>query len=695
MDAVGIMTDHRLSTIDAATPVVAKALEKDFLDFGQESLVVLSPAGRILRWNRASERIYGWSSVQAQGRLFGDILGGREWPTESELSMPAYDIAVSRELHRKTKCGAEVIVMTTLNTCRDPNGQVSAIVETGIDVTKARKAELAADAERQHYSNVFQAIPASVWDIDFSEGRALAISLLKEATGDLRQWLLERPEHVRAIMRATYARDVNEQATKLFGPCDRDSLLVNVERYWPEASTQDFADWVLSSLAGEAYFQRELRQYRYNGEEFDALFTASYPPGMVDKGKLVVTIVDHSEVKKSQAAARRSEAFYSDMFHASAFSSWHQDATQTWALYHQLYDAGVTDLRAEFERDPSLIVRVMDGIRVVDVNETTLRMFEAEDRNEIIGGSIARFWFPDERRDPLIGSLSAAFDGISTYRSLAKMRTLKGNEIDVLFTRSASTALSSAGQVLLAIVDMTDKVQAQNALSELQSNFAHAARVSSLGEITASIAHEVNQPLAAINCNAAAALRWLKHSPPNVQELRGLIDKMTSDATRAAAIVANIRAMASPRIGQHQPTSLNGLVKDSLILLDSQLKKFRVSATFRLQQDLPEVPGDPIQLQQVVVNLVLNAIQAMEGRPGSRLEVRTWATSGTVGLVVEDNGPGIPVEYLSKLFSSFFTTRADGMGIGLAICRTIVESHGGTISAENSIEGGARFTVRL
>jgi C4-dicarboxylate-specific signal transduction histidine kinase len=336
----------------------------------------------------------------------------------------------------------------------------------------------------------------------------------------------------------------------------------------------------------------------------------------------------------------------------------------------------------------------MDGIRVVDVNETTLRLFGARDRSEIVGGSIIPFWNP-HHMEPLIGSIGAAFNGISTFRSLARMRTLDGREIDVLFTRSATTALSSAGQVLLAIVDMTDKVEAQKALAEMQANFAHAARVSSLGELTASIAHEVNQPLSAITANAEAAILWLDRKEPDLDRLRSLADEMIADARRASDIVARIRSMASPQVGQQQSLSLNRLVNDAMTLMGMQLERSGAVAVRDLEDALPEVLGDAVQLQQVIVNLVLNALQALAEAADPRIRLRTYRDCDDVVLTVEDNGPGIPPNILDKLFISFFTTKQDGMGMGLAICRTIVESHGGRIKVENLPTRGVCFTVQL
>lgn len=679
---------------DLPQPVSVAVLGENLLDLVQESLIICDADGRIVGWNKASERIYGWSRTAAEGRQFEQLLGAPEWLDIDPTALRTTATETGREVIRKAACGREVIVATQLSVHVDPAGGPLSWIETGIDVTSHRHAALAAQAEQRHYRNVFHAVPAAVWDIDFSQARAIALGWLKQADADPLQWFTERPDKVRELMRATFVRDVNEQAMSLFGPCSRDDLLVSIERYWPDSSMGDFTRWLVSALAGEPYFTCETRQCRFDGDEFDALFTASFAPGAIETGCLVVSIVDHSAVKLSQAAVRESEAFYTDLFNASAFSAWHLDATETKPIYAELRAAGVTDIRDYIREYPDTLDRLMAAIKVVDVNCTTLQLFEAADRSEIIGQPITQFWFRD-RPDALIGSIEASFNDRPIYKSLSRMRTLTGKEIDVLYTRSASTALHSAGQLLLAIVDMTDKVQAQNALAEMQATLAHAARVSSLGELTASIAHEVNQPLAAIAANGEAALLRLDQPSPELDKLRGLTEDMIADARRASEVVAHIRSMASPQPGQYRPVSLNAVVSEALTLVGPQLEKCGTVAILDLKPGLAETLGDPVQLQQVVVNLILNAVHALEGIVDPRLCIRTRRDGRGIQLAIEDNGVGIPANSIDKLFNSFFTTKSDGMGIGLAICRTIVEAHGGEISAENMPEGGARFTVGL
>jgi PAS domain-containing protein len=188
-------------------------------------------------------------------------------------------------------------------------------------------------------------------------------------------------------------------------------------------------DWVASSLAGEPYFARETRLRTYAGREFDALFTASYAPGTIDQGQLVITVVDYSDVRRNQAAVRESEAFYTDLFHGSAFSAWHLDATKTQAIYAGLRKQGIGDFDSYAEQHPEIITQLMEAIRVVDVNDTTVRLFGASHRDEIIGKTIKPFWIPENLK-AITSSLKSSFYGEPSVRMLTQMRTLTGGAID-------------------------------------------------------------------------------------------------------------------------------------------------------------------------------------------------------------------------------------------------------------------------
>jgi len=245
------------------------------------------------------------------------------------------------------------------------------------------------------------------------------------------------------------------------------------------------------------------------------------------------------------------------------------------------------------------------------------------------------------------------------------------------------------------VIDISERVKAQAQLRQVQTEFAHAARVSMLGELTASIAHEVNQPLAAIATNASAGLRWLDRPEPDVAEVRALTQRIIADAQRAADIIARIRAMAGHHAPEAVPLSMNSVIEEAMLFLAHELQAHNVALELALTRGLPKVMGDRVQLQQVVVNLAVNAVQAMAETPAPTLTVITALRDDRVTVTVQDNGPGISAEHRARLFDSFFTTKSNGMGMGLPICRSILETYGGSIEAHTSEAGGAAFVFTL
>jgi C4-dicarboxylate-specific signal transduction histidine kinase len=236
-------------------------------------------------------------------------------------------------------------------------------------------------------------------------------------------------------------------------------------------------------------------------------------------------------------------------------------------------------------------------------------------------------------------------------------------------------------------------------LAKLQADMAHAARVSILGELTASIAHEVSQPLTAIEANTEASLLWLRHVEPNIPEVRELCRSTAAEVQRAAEILHRVRAMAVRASPIKACIDLNSMIQDAVLFLRHELTRNEVAIELHLDTALPPFQGDQVQLQQVMVNLGINAIQSMVGNGDNPrvMSIRTLGTHDGAHLIeVEDTGPGMDPETLERLFEGFFTTKPRGMGIGLAICRSIIESHGGQISARNRADRrGAAFTIHL
>lgn len=246
--------------------------------------------------------------------------------------------------------------------------------------------------------------------------------------------------------------------------------------------------------------------------------------------------------------------------------------------------------------------------------------------------------------------------------------------------------------------DITERKRAEEALQKVQTELAHATRVMTLGELTASIAHEVNQPLAAIVTNANACLRWLGGAQPNFVEARQAVERIIKDSYRASEVISRVRTLVKKTPPRNFPVDLNEVIREVLALAQSQARRNLVYVKQELANDLPAVLGDRVQLQQVILNLVINGIEAIaKSRDGEReLAVRSSRDEAdNLVVAVRDTGGGIAPENIDRLFDAFFTTKADGMGMGLAISRTIIESHGGRLWATPNSPKGAVFQFQL
>jgi PAS domain S-box-containing protein len=232
---------------------------------------------------------------------------------------------------------------------------------------------------------------------------------------------------------------------------------------------------------------------------------------------------------------------------------------------------------------------------------------------------------------------------------------------------------------------------------QLRGELAHAMRLTALGELTAALAHELNQPLAAILSNAQAARRFIAGGQIEPDELSVILDDIVRDNKRAGAVISNLRAMVGKHPAVRDACCLNDLVREVVELLNAEWVGEKVEVRFALEPDLPAVEVACVELQQVLVNLLVNAVQAMKDTPSENrfIEVATSTEAGAVAVRIRDHGHGIPPEQLSGIFEPFGSTRPGGLGLGLSICRRIIESHSGRIEARNHDDGGAVFCFSL
>ena len=245
---------------------------------------------------------------------------------------------------------------------------------------------------------------------------------------------------------------------------------------------------------------------------------------------------------------------------------------------------------------------------------------------------------------------------------------------------------------------ITERRRAEEALRAMQAELAHANRVTTMGELSASIAHEVNQPIAATVTNAQAALRWLRAQPPDLDEVRASLSRIVEDGKRAGNVIGGIRAFINKVPPRKDRFDLNEAILEMVALTRSEMLKHGISLQTELAPGLPRVEGDRTQLQQVILNLVVNAIEAMGGIDEGTREFRInteRAAAGGVLVTARNSGPGLDPENVERVFTAFYTTKPKGMGMGLAICRSMVEAHGGRMWASANEPRGAVFQFTL
>jgi PAS domain S-box-containing protein len=367
-------------------------------------------------------------------------------------------------------------------------------------------------------------------------------------------------------------------------------------------------------------------------------------------------------------------------------------------LYNDLQEREARIRRVVDSNIVGMVIWDFEG-RIIEANDAFL-VIAGYAREDVVSGRLR--WTeltPAEWRDAdehAIAELKRA--GTVQPREKEYIRK-DGTRVPVLV--GAATFGGCRDQGVAFVLDLTDRKQAEQNLREserryreAQMGLAHANRVTTLGQLTASIAHEVNQPIAAAVTNAHAALQWLDRHPPDLEEVRQALDASIKDGNRAGDVIDRIRALIKKVPPRYDRVDINEAILEVIEMTRSELLRNDVSLQTDLATGLPVVRGDRIQLQQIVLNLTMNAVEAMsEVSKGSRNLLISTAedVSNSVLVAVRDSGPGLNPESLERLFDPFYTTKPSGMGMGLSICRSIIEVHGGRLWAAANAPRGAIF----
>jgi len=415
-------------------------------------------------------------------------------------------------------------------------------------------------------------------------------------------------------------------------------------------------------------------------------------------GRVTGVMETHRDVtdrKAAYTALVSSERRYRRMFDASRIGVIQED----WrAVRTELTALGLMDgsaLTAHLAQHPEFIGQVRKLTAVDDMNPAFLAMVGRPGAAPE-PYSVDDILCEDDRM--FARSLTAFAQGDAFHEGETEVVHADGSRVPVLFTITFPPADDLDGSVLVFVVDITERRQAQDALLLAQTELAHAARVATLGELTASIAHEVNQPLMAVVTSGDAGMRWLRRPQPDLHEVELAMERIISEGRRASEIVKRIRAFLSKAPVQQAALDIGAVIEEATRLVAHELTRERVALQVDIEPGLPLIMGDRIQLQQVLVNLMVNASQAMSGQSQARqlsVSARRHDDDGLVAVTVGDTGPGIAPDDLERLFDPFFTTKPQGMGMGLPICRTSAQAHGGSLTVDNTPGAGAAFTLTL
>jgi PAS domain S-box-containing protein len=523
------------------------------------------------------------------------------------------------------------------------------------DITELRRAQEELSASELRHRRIFEGANVSIWEEDFSQVESAIEDLRSRGVSDFRGYIAAHPEFVRQTIPLVRIRDVNDATLRLFGAESKEQLLVSLDRIFVSETEAIFAEELIALAEGRHSFEGESAMQTVDGERLSVLFTVAFPPQGASSASTLVSIMDITERRRAQQLTRHILEHAPD-----AIAVIGRDYR-----YQRVNPVYERTLEMPAERIVGLQVSDLFGRRIFDqiLKPHLDRCFAGE---QVSFGD----WFTNPR-------------GRFYYSVIYAPLRLGSDQVE------AALAITR---------DLTRHMLASEALREAEAALARVNRVTTLGVLAASIAHEVNQPLGAMITSAAACTRWLAAQPPQMEKALAALQRIAADGQRAGHVVDRIRALVNRQAPRRDRVDLNEAILEVIALTQDDLRRKAVTLQTSLAPDVPPIEGDRVQLQQVVLNLLVNAGDAMSssGSPVRELVV-ACARDASSGVTVEvrDTGPGVDPADVDRLFEAFYTTKPEGIGMGLSISRSIIEAHGGRLEVTPNVPQGAVFRLSL
>ena len=665
-------------------PVAARASEPEIADFASESVIIFDIEGAVHYWNPASEALYGWPALTMIGRGIGH-LSTRSENEREHWRMLLQEGTWQGVVSRRTPSGIHIAVDIRQYVRFAQDGTPRDVIEYG-------RQSLSDGAVPGADWHIPDRLMAASWEIDVAASQPLIAEIARlrgEPGADARL-----DARYQQLVKAARIVNVNERTMRLVGGNRGRDLMIGqpVAGFWPLESRAALGELIVDAMTGQTEDATYRRQLPSDGILRDPLVTvwrAEAP------GRVYAAVNGAVDDDRSYVYLRASEARYRKLVHHMPIALWQVDASHMGRIYADIRATGVTDFAAYLDANPGLVELAATTVRVTDVNRAAVEMLGGASALDLMRPVGYLFTLS---RASLHNVMVGRFNGQTSHSELTKVETFDGRVLDVRMSVTYPKVLAELDVTIFSFEDVTERLSIEAELRQLQADFTHAARISTLGELTTSIAHEINQPLAAIITNAETSLRWLSRDDPNVEKVKALTTRIAASGRRASDIVQHIRGMASKRQPERLAIDLNEIVQESLIFIRHEIESQSIGITANLARDLPPGMGDRIRLQQVVVNLIINSVQALDAQGSGKREIfiDTHRTEGgALAFTLRDTGPGIPPQDLDRIFEGFFTTKEAGMGIGLAICQSIIAEHGGSIAASNHSGGGAQFRFEI